>query len=106
MALALGAPWGAMAMGGKFPERLPPAMRIAALAQVVVLVLVALAVLTRAGVVLTEFAVLSKSAIWAVLVFCLISAILNMITPSKRERMLWAPVSVVLLVCATCVALS
>lgn len=106
LALALGAPWGAMAMGGKFPGRLPPAMRIAALAQVVVLVLVALAVLTRAGVVLTEFAVLSKSAIWAVLVFCLISAILNMITPSKRERMLWAPVSVVLLVCATCVALS
>jgi len=69
LALALGAPWGAMAMGGKFPVRLPSTMRIAALAQAV-------------------------------------SAILNMITPSKRERMLWAPVSVVFLVCATCVALS
>lgn len=105
-ALALGAPWGEMAMGGKFPGRLPPRMRIAALIQVVVLVFVALIVLSRAGVVLNEFSALSKSAIWAVVVFSLIGAILNTITPSKKERMLWAPVSIVLLFCAIFVAVS
>ena len=106
LALALGAPWGEMAMGGKFPGRLPPRMRIAALVQIVVLVFIALIVLTRAGVILDEFSSLSKSVIWAVVVFSLIGAILNTITPSKKERMLWAPVSLVLLICATYVAVS
>lgn len=106
LALALGAPWGELAMGGKFSGRLPPAMRIAALVQIVLLVFIALIVLTRAGVILGEFSSLSKSLIWAVVVFSLIGAILNTITPSKKERMLWAPVSLVLLICATCVAVS
>jgi len=106
IALALGAPWGAMAMGGRYPGRLPPRMRIAALIQVVALVFIALIVLTRAGVALNEFSALSKSAIWAVVVLSLVGAILNTITPSKRERMLWAPISIVLLVCATYVAVS
>ena len=106
LALALGAPWGDMAMGGKFPGRLPPRMRIAALVQIVVLVFIALIVLTRADVILDEFSSLSKSVIWAVVVFSLVGAILNTITPSKKERMLWAPVSLVLLICATYVAVS
>ena len=105
-ALALGAPWGEMAMGGKFPGRFPPHMRVAALLQVVLLVFIALIVLTRAGVVLDEYSALSKYAIWAVVVFSLIGAILNVITPSKKERLLWAPVAIVLLICSTYVAMS
>lgn len=105
-ALALGAPWGEMAMGGKFRGRLPPRMRIAALIQMVVLVFIALIVLTRAGVLVNEFADFTQTAIWAVVVFSLVGAILNTITPSKKERMLWAPVSIVLLICATWVAVS
>lgn len=106
LALALGAPWGELAMGGKFPGRFPPPMRIVALVQIVLLVFVALIVLTRAGVILDEFSSLSKSVIWAVVVFSLIAAILNTITPSKKERILWAPVSLVLLICAAYVAVS
>ena len=106
LALALGAPWSELAMGGKFPGRLPLRMRIAALVQMVVLLFIALIVLTRAGVILDEFSSLSKSVIWAVVVFSLLGAILNTITPSKKERMLWAPVSLVLLICATYVAVS
>ena len=106
LALALGAPWGELAMGGKFPGRLPLRMRIAALVQMVVLLFIALIVLTRAGVILDEFLSLSKSVIWSVVVFSLIGAILNTITPSKKERMLWAPVTILLLICATYVAVS
>ena len=106
LALALGAPWGEMALGGKYPGRLPPRMRIAALIQVVVLTFIALIVLTRAGVVLNEYSAISKSAIWGVVVFSLVGAILNTITPSKKERMLWAPVAIVLLICATYVAVN
>jgi len=105
-ALALGAPWGELAMGGKYPGRFPLQMRIVALLQVVVLGFIMLIVLTRAGVVLNEYSSISKSAIWGVVVFSLIGAILNTITPSKKERMLWAPVAIALFVCSTYVAVS
>ena len=48
--LALGAPWGAYAMGGSHSGRLPPAMRVAAAVQALVLGVLAIVVLSRAGV--------------------------------------------------------
>lgn len=105
IALALGAPWGEMAMGGKFPGRFSPLLRFTALIQVVILVLIDLVVLIRSGLVLGDWFALSESVIWGVVLFSLIGLILNTLTPSKKERMLWAPVSLVLLGCATYVAL-
>ncbi|MDH4162258.1 MAG: hypothetical protein OEW15_06150 [Nitrospirota bacterium] len=105
-ALALGAPWGTMTMGGKFPGQLPPRMRIAALVQIVVLVFAALVVLSRAGIIISDYSTYSRSAIWFVVAFSLVATVLNSITPSKKERMLWAPISIILLVCAAFVAMS
>jgi len=90
LALALGAPWGEMAMGGKFPGRYPAHMRVTALVQMVPLTFIALVVLTRAGVVFEEYFELSKTVIWFVVLFMAVGTILNVITPSKKERMLWA----------------
>ena len=106
LALALGAPWGEMAMGGKFPGRFPPMLRISAIAQILLLCFAALVVLTRAGLVLENYFVFSKSAIWFVVALCVVSAILNTITPSKKERMLWSPVTIILVICAVVVARS
>lgn len=104
LGLAIGLPWGEMAMGGKFPGRFPPHMRLAAVVQIVLLVLIVGVVLTRAGIVLDEFQLFSQSAIWLVVAFCMLGTILNTITPSKKERMLWAPVNLVLLVCSVVIA--
>jgi len=104
LALALGAPWGEIAMGGKFPGRFPPQMRIAALVQMLVHLLIALVVLIRAGLVFGEYLEFSKSAIWFIVVLYVIGTLLNIITPSKNERILWAPVTVVLLICSYVVA--
>lgn len=106
LCLALGAPWGEFAMAGKFPGRFPVQMRIVALLQIVVLVFIVMVVLTRAGLVLDEFYVFSRSAIWAVVLFSFVGLILNAITPSKKERMLWLPVATILMICATYVAMS
>lgn len=106
LALALGAPWGEMAMGGKHPGRFPPGMRVAALVQAAILVVIALIVFTRVGLVFDGFRVFSGYAIWFVVVFSGLSLVLNTITPSKKERLLWAPVTLVLLVCSVIVALS
>jgi len=70
-------------------------MRVAALVQIILLIVIALVVLTRAGLLFPDYFELSKSAIWFVVIFCVLGAILNTITPSKKERMLWAPVSII-----------
>ena len=106
LALALGAPWGEMAMGGKFPGRFPPLMRIVALFQIVLLVLIAFMVLARAGLAFEGFFDISKSVIWGIVAFCLIGAILNSTTPSKKEKMLWMPIAIALLICSIIVAMS
>jgi len=106
LALALGAPWGEMAMGGKYPGRFPPKLRITAIVQMLLLGFVALVVLTRAGLIFENYFEFSKSAIWFVVALCAISAILNTITPSKKERMLWSPVTITLVACAVVVARS
>lgn len=55
LALAVGAAWGVLAMGGSFPGALPPAMRAAAVVQAAVLAAAALVVLARAGVMLPSW---------------------------------------------------
>src|SRR5512145_1681413 len=51
VALALGAPWGAYAMGGAFPGRYPAPLRIVALAQAIAIAFLALVVLGFGGVI-------------------------------------------------------
>jgi hypothetical protein len=96
LALALGAPWGAYAMGGAFPGRLPPVVRFSALVQGVVLCAFAAVVLARAGAAFPRFAQVSRWLIWVVVAFSGVSLILNCITPSTGERFFWAPVAFVL----------
>jgi hypothetical protein len=104
IALALGAPWGAYAMGGAFPGQFPPELRIAALVQAGILVGFAGIVLARAGIALKGWERVARWMVWVVVAFSAVSLVLNLITPSAGERMLWAPVALVLLVCSLLVA--
>jgi hypothetical protein len=106
LALALGAPWGRLAMGGRFPGRFPPAMRIAALAQIAIYGLMGAVVFARAGVALTEWSEVSRVAIWFVVGVMALALVLNLVTLSKWERRLWAPVALVMFAAALHVALS
>ncbi|HVS64961.1 MAG TPA: hypothetical protein VMT85_15820 [Thermoanaerobaculia bacterium] len=105
VALASGAPWGELAMGGRFPGRFPPPMRVAALAQALVLVALAAVVLSKAGVAFPQLRGFAVVAIWAVVVISVVSLVLNSMTPSRRERILWAPVALVMTVSSLVVAL-
>jgi hypothetical protein len=106
LALAAGAPWGALAMGGAFLGRLPPAMRVAAVAQALLLLLLAAIVAARAGLVLPRWRAASRKLVWGVAAFLLLGAVLNAITPSPWERLLWLPVVLLQLACAVVVARS
>jgi hypothetical protein len=106
VALAAGAPWGAYAMGGAFPGRFPPPLRIAALVQAVLLVGMALVVLSRAGLILPGWARVSRWLIWFVVGFAALSLVLNLLTPSAGERAIWAPTALLLLISSAVVAFS
>lgn len=106
IALAAGAPWGEIAMGGAFPGQFPPELRVAAVVQAVILLLLALIVLSRAGVALTKWSKVSRWAIWIAVVFSSLSLILNTITPSPRERAIWMPVALIMLISSLIVARS
>jgi hypothetical protein len=102
LALAAGAPWGAYAMGGAFPGTYPPAMRGAAVVQAAILAGVALIVLARAGVVFPSWR--PRRLAWVVVALLTVGVVLNLITPSGMERLIWAPVAVVLFLSALRVA--
>lgn len=105
LGLAAGLPWGSLAMGGRFPGRFPPAMRLAALVQGGVLTGLALIVLSRAGLLLPGWEVFTGTGIWIAVGVSALSALMNFITPNAGERRLWAPVALLLLASALGTAL-
>ena len=106
VALALGAPWGQYAMGGAFPGRMPTPLRIAALAQGIVLAALAMIVLADAG--LADVALLDDWPwlIWVPVAVSAVAVVLNASTRSQGERRIWLPVAIVLLLCSLGVALA
>jgi hypothetical protein len=104
-ALALGAPWGRYAMGGVFPGRFPPRMRFAAIVQAGLIALLAVTVLSAAGVVLPDVAATFPWLIWVAVLVSGVAVVLNAISRSAGERRIWVPVASVLLVTSLLVAL-
>ena len=106
LALALGAPWGAYAMGGAYPGRFPSPLRVAAVVQAVVIGLLALVVLSAAGLVLPDLAAAAPWLIWVPVAVSAVAVVLNAISRSAGERRIWVPVATVLLVSSLVVALN
>jgi len=104
LALAIGAPWGAYAMGGAFPGQLPTVLRIGAIVQALVLTGFAAVVLARQGLAFRRLAGASRWLIWVVVAVVALSVVLNSITPSAGERAIWAPVTLALFVTSVLVA--
>ena len=106
IALAAGAPWGEYAMGGAFPGQFPLALRIAAIIQAVLLAGMASVILARAGLILPRWSRASRWLTWIVVAFAAVSLVLNLITPSAGERVIWAPTALLLLISSAIVAFS
>ncbi|MCG8381492.1 MAG: hypothetical protein MJA28_04615 [Gammaproteobacteria bacterium] len=106
IALLLGAPWGEFALAGKYPGHLPGRARVIVAVEIAVLVMMNVIVLIRAGQVARDFHDISNIAIWGVVVITSVSVVLHLITPSKREKMLWGPVTLIQLICCFAVAVA
>ncbi len=106
MGLTLGAPWGHMAMGGKVAGAFPPGMRVTALLQGMLLVLLAYVVLRHSGAFAGGPVMGGAWLIWIVVAISAVTTVLNAITTSKPERRLGLPVALVMLATSLVVALS
>lgn len=103
--LAAGVPWGEASMGGKYPGKYPPKLRIFAVLNMIVLAFISMLVLSESELYFSQLKTLSRIGIWVITVFFLIGTIMNTITPSKIER-IWAPVAAIQFVASLIIALN
>jgi hypothetical protein len=104
LALAAGAPWGAYAMAGAFPGRLPASLRVGAALQAVMISAAAVVILARANVVYLRWSRLVHRLTWVIVTVMGVSLVLNVMTPSTGERAIWAPVALMLFATSVVVA--
>ena len=97
LALALGAPWGAYAMGGVVPGRFPARLRVAAVVQAVIIAGLAVAILSRAGLLLPDLAMAVPWLPWVAVGVSAVAVVLNAMSRSAGERRIWVPVAVAML---------
>lgn len=106
LALALGAPFGAAAWGGRNPGVLPRSLRIAsAVVGLVIYPILAAVILAAAGLIDDAWLPLDPTvAMWILTGFFAIGAFVNAISRSAPERV-WAPVSAALAICCAIIAM-
>lgn len=93
IALIAGAPLGAYTQGGQHEGALPLQGRIVAAVSIPVLIFQGLAILGAAGFPGLDW---PRWTGWAALAVSVVTFILNTITPSKREKAVWSPVTLVM----------
>lgn len=106
IALALGAPLGYAAWGGRNPGVLPMPLRIASgVAAVVIYPLVILAVLASAGLIDAGWLPVDRTVLmWGLAGFLALGALANFASRSPMER-LWGPVALAVAICCAIIAL-
>ncbi|PYG34622.1 hypothetical protein [Pelagimonas varians] len=93
IALIAGAPLGEFTQGGQNRGALPLSGRVIAAVSIPILVFCGLAIVSAAGFPGLNW---SRKAGWVALAVMTISAILNWITPSAKERAVWGPIMTVM----------
>ena len=104
LALAVGAPWGSYGVGDAYPERYPPAVRVATVFQSVGLSLMAGVVLSRAGLLPPSWPGAGPWLIWIVVVLDAAAAARIILRSTKRVRNRWGAPALILLACSVIVA--
>jgi hypothetical protein len=105
LALALGAPYGRYAWGGRYAV-LPTPLRIASLITMAVYALCAVILLDRAGVIdVLGNAELVRIATWVMVGLFAVGTLMNLASRSADERRVMTPVALVLCLLSLVVAL-
>jgi hypothetical protein len=97
--LIVGAPWGRVTQGGRYEGSLPVTGRVAAALSVPILICMGASIASAAGLVpnWTGWTAYAATALQALI------TTLNWITPSQPERLLWGPITSIMLLLAALV---
>jgi hypothetical protein len=106
LALAFGAPLGEYTLGGKFPGKLPIKMRVAALIQILILLLFVFFVTSKAGIAFEQYYSIGRIGVWFVVAFFTLGSFVNLSSPSKKERLIMGPANIIALISTLVVALN
>lgn len=107
IAMALGAPWGALASGGGHEGQLSPVLRIGSGIAGGSLLWMALVVLARGGVTMPITPVPArrlKAFTWTIAGFMVFNTVANLASQSSSEQLLFAPITALLAVLTVLVA--
>jgi hypothetical protein len=106
LALAFGAPLGEYTLGGKFPRKLPIKMRVAALIQIFILLVFIFIVTSKAGIAFEQYYGFGRIGIGFIVVFFIFGSIVNLTSPSKKEKLVMGPANIIALISTLIVALN
>lgn len=106
MAMVLGAPWGHLTMGGKFPGTFPSHLRMTALFNAAAIITFGLVVLDYREIYLIPDFRFPFWVIWVAVVSSAVSFIANLASPSDAEKSMWAPVAGIMTACSLAVAVA
>lgn len=90
MALALGAPWGSAAWGGADTGQLSTPLRVASAVSAVIWA--GVAVLVGTQVLASRW---HRRLLGGLIAVCVLSAVMNLASPSPVERIIWTPFALV-----------
>jgi hypothetical protein len=88
-----GAPWGRLTQGGAHAGKLPTKNRIGAGFSIILMIVMGLSIYSAAG----SWPNWPIWTGWVTLGLAVVSAIMNLVTPSVPERLLWGPITLVML---------
>ncbi|MBT9500478.1 MAG: hypothetical protein IV092_04485 [Burkholderiaceae bacterium] len=106
LALVLGAPWGEFTLGGRWRGSLPIKVRAIPVLSLLLLPGFGAIILARAGFAVPLVQPHAHALAWLVVGYCALGTLVNAITPSRRERNLWFPVVLCMLILSLLVAAS
>ena len=106
VALVLGAPWGEFTLGGRWRNSLPLHARFIAVVSAALLGAFAIVITARSGLAFVPLQSWAPTLSWVVVGYCALGTLANMVTPSRRERAVWLPVVLCMLVLSIFVAAS
>ena len=105
--IALGAPVGRAAWGGRNSGPLPHNLRVASAVSAFVYMFACLIVLDRAGMPVIDFpGSIAEWGTWALAALLAVGAVMNLASSSPYERFGWAPFAAVMALLALLLALS
>ncbi|RUT32591.1 hypothetical protein EMQ25_05415 [Arsenicitalea aurantiaca] len=96
LVLALGAPYGAWAWGGRHEGALPERLRLGSALSAPLLLGMAIILGIRGGILYPQWQLAMLPAAWIVFLFLITSAFANLRSASPRERRTMGPLSLVL----------